>query len=377
MLVGPLFDDDGMEKILELSEETWDMQHPKEDALLRFLIEEGKTSWLQSLATYAVGEIGAANRPDIIAPVEPQREEATSPPAKKRRRRNSPDIFGALIDEPTEKEEPSARSRSRQRPDPLGRLLGEHNEDSSSNGLSEEGSGQNDSQSLVQATKPALPSKNGKPHGPLFAPDEIEALLTRATNNPHEEVRAAAKVANRLLSGQRISDWLSQEEVMLSSIEKIIFLKEVPFFQGMTVEQLKVLANVCEEEFFPADTRIYTENDAGGILYVVVSGRVGIEREGMRKGSYARVGTVEAHSYFGEMNLFDNSARDATAIAIQDTLTLRLRREPLIALARQHPELSLKLINVLSERLRDTTAQVANLTRSRPRELHKLFDQFD
>ena len=32
--------------------------------------------------------------------------------------------------------------------------------------------------------------------------------------------------------------------------EKIIFLKEVPFFHGMTIEQLKILANVCEEKLF-------------------------------------------------------------------------------------------------------------------------------
>jgi CRP-like cAMP-binding protein len=145
----------------------------------------------------------------------------------------------------------------------------------------------------------------------------------------------------------------------------------------MTVDQLKVLAQVCEEAFFAEDSRIYNQGDQGGTLYVVVSGRVGIEREGMRKGSFARVGTVEAHSYFGEMNLFDNSPRDSSALAIQDTLTLNLRREPLIALARQYPELSLELINVLSQRLRETTGQIANLTRSRPSELHKLFDQFD
>ena len=29
---------------------------------------------------------------------------------------------------------------------------------------------------------------------------------------------------------------------MLSAIEKVIFLKEVPFFQGMGVEQLRILA---------------------------------------------------------------------------------------------------------------------------------------
>ncbi len=163
---------------------------------------------------------------------------------------------------------------------------------------------------------------------------------------------------------------------MLSTIEKIIFLKQVPFFQGMTVEQLRVLANVCEEELFAADTRLYNEKDPGGVLSVVVSGRVGIEQE-KRKGSFARLANIDAYSYFGEMNLFDNSVRTTSAVAIQDTLTLRLRREPLIALARQHPDLSLELINVLSQRLRETSDRVADLTKTRPRELHKLYDAFD
>ena len=125
-----------------------------------------------------------------------------------------------------------------------------------------------------------------------------------------------------------------------------------------------------------ADTRILEQGDPGGALYVVVNGRVGIEQE-KRKGSFARLATIDAHSYFGEMNLFDNSPHSASAIAVQDTLALRLRREPLIALARQYPDLSLELINVLSGRLREASDRIAELTRTRPRELHKLFDQFD
>ena len=149
-----------------------------------------------------------------------------------------------------------------------------------------------------------------------------------------------------------------------------------PFFQGMTVDQLKILASVCEEEFFEADMRIFDEGDPGGALYVVVSGRVGIERE-KRKGSFVRVATLEAHSYFGETTLFDNGPRTAAAIAVQDSLTLRLRREPLIALARQYPDLSLELINVLSKRLSEANDRIAELTRTRPRQLQKLFDQLD
>lgn len=163
---------------------------------------------------------------------------------------------------------------------------------------------------------------------------------------------------------------------MLSTIERIIFLKEVLFFREMTVDQLKVLASVCEEAFYTEDTLIYKEGDPGGQLYVVVQGRVSIERES-RKGVVARLATIEAYSYFGEMNLFDASPRTDTAVALQDTVTLTLRREPLIALARQYPDLSLELINVLSQRLRETTDQVASLTKSHPRALHKVFDQLE
>ena len=161
---------------------------------------------------------------------------------------------------------------------------------------------------------------------------------------------------------------------MLSAIEKIIFLKEVPFFQGMTLEQLRVLANACEEEFFPAEAHLFNTGDSGGVLYVVVSGRVGIEQE-KRPGALAQLATAESHAYLGETGFFDNTLRTNSAVALQDTFVLRLRREPLIALARQHPDLALELINVLSTRLREANARIADMTRAHPRELHNLFDQ--
>jgi CRP-like cAMP-binding protein len=169
----------------------------------------------------------------------------------------------------------------------------------------------------------------------------------------------------------------TNEGSMLSIIEKIIFLKDVSFFEGMTIDQLKILAGVCEEETFNEDTLIFKEGDPGGVVYVVVKGKVAIEVEGARKGSTSRIATIEANSYFGEMRLFDNSPRSERARAIQDTLTLRLRREPLIALTRQYPDLSLKLINVLSQRLRDANERIAQLTASKPRELQKLYDKLD
>ena len=83
-------------------------------------------------------------------------------------------------------------------------------------------------------------------------PDDPEVLLQTASADPAVEVRQAALLARRKLAGAAVLDADHGEGFMLSVIEKIILMKEVPFFQGMTVEQLKVLASVCEEQFFPA-----------------------------------------------------------------------------------------------------------------------------
>ena len=163
---------------------------------------------------------------------------------------------------------------------------------------------------------------------------------------------------------------------MLSTLEKLVFLKEVPFFQSMTVNQLKALAAVCEEEWFAEDTHIFEQGAPGGVLYVVVDGRVGIEQE-KRKGSFVLTATIGPHSYFGEMSLFDDSPRSTSAVALQDTLTLQLRREPLVELVHHDPSLSLELIKILSQHLRAANDRIADMTHSRPREINKLYDALE
>ncbi len=163
---------------------------------------------------------------------------------------------------------------------------------------------------------------------------------------------------------------------MISSIDRIIFLKEVPFFKNMNITQLKVLAGACEEKFYEKDAPIFKKGDAGGVLYIVVNGRVGIEYE-KRAGSFARLADMDAYASFGEAHFFDGSQHTTSAVAIRDTLMLQLRREPIIELIRQSPSLALDLINFLSQRLREENERVADVTRVQPRALNKLYDQFD
>jgi hypothetical protein len=342
------------------------MDQPTAARGLHELLEAETDAWFRALAVAALGEIGAAlisrsSPPQSDSPAQEQESDPLS-------------ALDGLTAKLTGSPSPSG-SRSRRKPpaDLFGALMGD--DDQGQDGASGDG----DSEDPEGPDRDEAAQQNGADADliPLEL-SEIERLITQALSDRQETVQVAAKAARRALDSARPNTArgsAQKEIVMLSTIEKIIFLKEVPFFQGMTIDQLRILAEVCEEQMFDEDTTIYSKDDTGGVLYVVVNGRVGIEQE-KRTGS-ARLATLGAYGYFGEMNLFDNSPRTTSALAIQDTLTLRLRREPLIALARRHPELSLELINVLSQRLRESNARIAELTRSRPRELHKLFDKFD
>lgn len=330
-LIIPLFEPDiPTEQLIALSKEAWEMKHPNSNQALRQLATNTEDSWLRALTTFSLGEIGMEMKVSgqTFSPPKPSEE-----PSRPRRRTDTAKLFDAI---------------------------------------SADAGGISTVQSPSPEPSPTPPSVSSVE---TYTLEEIQRFIETAQNDPVEEVRLSARAALRKLT-ETIVNRVNMEESMLSTIDRIIFLKEVPFFRDMTIDQLKVLASVCEEKLFDKGTRIFNNDDPGGVLYVVVSGKVGIEQE-KRAGSFARLADIDAYSYFGEVNFFDSSPRSTSAVATQDTLTLQLRREPLIELARQNPEMSLQLINVLSQRLREVNDRLADMTRSKPRSLHQLYDQFD
>jgi hypothetical protein len=216
---------------------------------------------------------------------------------------------------------------------------------------------------------------------PTLSP-ELQSLLEKSLSNPEPLIQQSAQLAlqkiqnpqTEVQTGEAVAT-AQQEPGRISLVERVIILKEISFFRSISITQLEMLAMVCEQKKYEKDTRIFKKGDPGGVLYIVVDGQVGIEQE-KRIGS-ALLATIENGSYFGEMSLFDNSPRSASAIAITDCFVLELNRAPIIMLTMQNPDLALELINVLSQRIRETSDRVAETARSRPRELHKLYDQFE
>jgi CRP-like cAMP-binding protein len=157
-------------------------------------------------------------------------------------------------------------------------------------------------------------------------------------------------------------------------VERAIFLRQVPFFACMTVDQLRTLASIVEEQYLNEGEVIFADGDRSEALYVIVRGRVGIERE-PKQGRVQRLETLTARQYFGERTIFDEAPHENRAVAVDQVHLLVVRREPLLTLVRRSPDLSLSLVTVLSQRLREADAKLAARTRAKPDQVMKLYDR--
>ena len=135
-------------------------------------------------------------------------------------------------------------------------------------------------------------------------------------------------------------------------------IRHIPFFSGLSREDLARIVGKLEEVRFSAGQVIVKQGEIGDALYMVQSGAVEVvlEHEGLRVESVAILGRYEC---FGEMALFTGQKRSATVLALVDSVVLKLSKETWEELLSQHPSLSLHFCKVLSQRLAETDRDIS------------------
>ncbi|MGB4592194.1 MAG: cyclic nucleotide-binding domain-containing protein [Coriobacteriia bacterium] len=124
------------------------------------------------------------------------------------------------------------------------------------------------------------------------------------------------------------------------------FLARVPIFEHCTAEEISSIAQVAQEHMYQPGQIIVTQGTPGQAFYLILGGRVGIERDGNVLGAFG------PGDFFGEMSLLDSAQRSATIRAIDETRCLMLSSWDFKALLERSPSIAIKLLEVLSRRLR-------------------------
>ena len=138
---------------------------------------------------------------------------------------------------------------------------------------------------------------------------------------------------------------------MSDLFERVLLLKQSPMFSEVSTEDLRIVAQMLEEENYFAGDRIFDVNEHGDHMYILQSGRVGISLnpDPTIKEFVVELGLGEC---FGEMNLLDELPRSASAHVLVDSIVLSLEKSRLRGLIINYPELSIGMLRGLSLRLR-------------------------
>ncbi len=139
---------------------------------------------------------------------------------------------------------------------------------------------------------------------------------------------------------------------MLTSVERLLFIRAVPIFQELRDDFLVRLASVMDELSFPSDQTIFTQGQEGRSLYIVVSGLVRVHI-GDRELAQLKQGAC-----FGEMSLFDAEPRSASVTTIETCECLMLTQLQLYDAIDETPGIAINIIRLLSRRIRELNTKV-------------------
>jgi CRP/FNR family transcriptional regulator, cyclic AMP receptor protein len=141
-------------------------------------------------------------------------------------------------------------------------------------------------------------------------------------------------------------------------MEHVSLLRSIPMFQGLNEDDLGALSSTLVERNFAAGQEIMAQGDPGSEMYIVATGHVNIflPGESSRRVSLKDIARGE---YFGELALFDDKPRSASALATTDAVLLALSRETLSSYLGGRPRAAMNILQTMAERLRETNAMLS------------------
>lgn len=137
-------------------------------------------------------------------------------------------------------------------------------------------------------------------------------------------------------------------------------LGRVAIFRDLPAAAIEDLARRVTVKRVPGGGAIVTQEEPGDALYVIMAGRVKIVMFG-ESGREVTLAVLRPSDIFGEMSLFDGSARSANVVALEPTTALALGRDDLLRHLHAYPQTAMKLLGEMSRRLRRADETIAEL----------------
>jgi CRP/FNR family cyclic AMP-dependent transcriptional regulator len=138
-------------------------------------------------------------------------------------------------------------------------------------------------------------------------------------------------------------------------------LATLALFQGLTPDQLEVIATHLRRRTIPAGTLLITVEQPGEAAYLIEQGTVKVAVE-QTDGTEVILGLRGPGELVGEMSLIDQESRSANIVSLERCSLLWVDRTTFDQWLHNMPPLTFNLLKLLSRRLRLAGAQILSLS---------------
>jgi CRP/FNR family transcriptional regulator len=198
--------------------------------------------------------------------------------------------------------------------------------------------------SIVQ---PLLPLWESVADGASRRDDWLEIV----SQDPDPLIRGCVELVR---SAEEPGDDMARSRTSMSPMERVLVLRKIPLFAGLSPADLQKVAAIAEERTHADGDVIAGEGELGDELHLVIRGTVAVVRGNASDAPVARRGTGDV---VGEMSLFTRAPRMASLVAESDVRTLRIGHREFETMIRERPEVALAVMRVLAERLSAETTE--------------------
>lgn len=134
-------------------------------------------------------------------------------------------------------------------------------------------------------------------------------------------------------------------------LESLFLFEDMPFAARLQV------ARIMREHWFSPEEALVTQGSGERSMYIILDGECWVRRDGLD------VTRLQAGDHFGELSLIDHEPRSASVVASTFGSAISVSGDQLEEFCRREPvlgaQLLWKLLRVMGQRLRDTTARLA------------------
>ncbi|MGE5674921.1 MAG: Crp/Fnr family transcriptional regulator [Mycobacterium leprae] len=134
----------------------------------------------------------------------------------------------------------------------------------------------------------------------------------------------------------------------------------VPIFQLLSPAGLNELGSAMHHRPFSKGEQVVAAGDPVNHLIVVARGRLKLVHT-TGSGREQVVRTLEPGEFLGELGLFAPARHEGDLVALEESQCCLVPRDAIQTLLRHHPDVALRLVEALAQRLAEAEATIADL----------------